>query len=153
MYEAPALYINGKELRPARNPTFDVLNPATEEVLGACVTAGPEEVAASLVAARQGLAAWGKVSAWDRSNILRKTGNLLRERIDAVATIMTLEVGKPLAEAKGEVTASADHLDWCADEARRLYDLTLPGRTAASQFHITHEIGRASCRERVSSPV
>ena len=139
MYEAASLIIGGKEVRPSGNPKLDVLNPATEEVLGSGTTAGAAEVAAAVAAAEQGLEAWKKVSAWDKSAILRKVGVLMRERVDAIANLLTLEIGKPLAEAKGEILGSSDHFEWCADEARRLYDLTLPGRTPASRFEITHE--------------
>ena len=138
-YQSPSLYIDGKDIASTKYGAIDVLNPATEEVLGSAPTAGAEEIAAALAAAERGLITWSKVSAWERSNILRKTGALMRERVDHIGMLLTLEVGKTLAESKGEVAVSADHLDWSADETRRLYDTSLPGRTAASRFETSYE--------------
>lgn len=139
MYEAPALFIAGEEVRPRDTPAVHVINPATEERLGSCPSAGPDEVQRALAAAERGLEAWRKVSPWERSGLLRKTAALLRERASAIGTTMTLEVGKTLAESKNEVKVAADTLEWCADEARRIYDLALPGRTPGSHFEICHE--------------
>jgi succinate-semialdehyde dehydrogenase/glutarate-semialdehyde dehydrogenase len=139
MYEAPALYIDGKDIRPTKTPTLEVVNPATEEIIGRCPTAGSEEVAEAIASAGRGLVAWGKISAWDRSGILRKAAALLRERASSIAPLITMEVGKTLSESKNEIKVGSDTIDWCADEARRVYDWTLPGRSANSHFEISHE--------------
>ncbi len=68
------------------------------------------------------------MSAFDRSKVMRKAANLLRERADAIAPLLTMEQGKPLAEAKGEVLAAADIIDWFAEEARRTYGRVIPAR-------------------------
>ena len=71
----------------------------------------------------------GKVSAFDRYKVMRKAADILRERADSIARLMTMEQGKPLAEAKGEVLAGADVIDWFAEEARRTYGQVIPART------------------------
>jgi succinate-semialdehyde dehydrogenase/glutarate-semialdehyde dehydrogenase len=82
----------------------------------------------ALEAADQGFKAWRKVSAFDRSKIMRKAASLFRERADAVAPILTMEQGKTLAEAKQEALAGADIIDWFAEEARRAYGRVIPAR-------------------------
>ncbi len=83
---------------------------------------------ARLEAADKGFKVWRKVSAFDRSKVMRKAANLLRERVDAIAPLLTMEQGKPLPEAKGEVLAGADVIDWFAEEARRTYGRVIPAR-------------------------
>jgi acyl-CoA reductase-like NAD-dependent aldehyde dehydrogenase len=73
----------------------------------------------ALAAAGHGFKAWRKVSAYDRGKILRKAGDLLRARAEAIAPVMTREHGKPRVEAQGEVASGADILDWFAEGARR----------------------------------
>jgi len=140
MYKAPVHFIGGMDF-PAHGggPAIAVVNPATEESLGEIVPAGPAEVAAALQAAEMGLRRWRATSPWERSRVLRETGRLMRERQEELALLLTLEVGKPLAEARAEVAVSAEHFDWCADEARRLYGLTLEGRSEGSRFELRHE--------------
>lgn len=69
-----------------------------------------------------------QVSAFDRSKVMRKAAGLLRDRADAIAPLLTMEQGKPLPEAKGEVLAAADVIDWFAEEARRTYGRVIPAR-------------------------
>jgi succinate-semialdehyde dehydrogenase/glutarate-semialdehyde dehydrogenase len=71
---------------------------------------------------------WSRVSAFDRSKLMRKAANLLRERADSIARLMTMEQGKPLVEAKGETLAGADVIDWFAEEGRRTYGRVIPAR-------------------------
>jgi succinate-semialdehyde dehydrogenase/glutarate-semialdehyde dehydrogenase len=82
----------------------------------------------ALAAADKGFKIWRKVSAFDRSKVMRKAADILRERADNIAQLLTLEQGKPLAEAKGEVLAGADVIDWFAEEARRAYGRVIPAR-------------------------
>ena len=71
---------------------------------------------------------WRRVSAFDRSKVMRRAANLLRERADMIAALMTTEQGKPLVEARGETMAGADVIDWFAEEARRSYGRVIPAR-------------------------
>ncbi len=127
-YPHVQLYIDGHWREGAEARKLPVLNPATGEVMGdlACAeTADLEEVAE---AANRGFEVWRKISAFDRYKIMRKAAQLLRDRVETVAQLMTLEQGKPLAEARMEVMAGADTIDWFAEEGRRAYGRVIPAR-------------------------
>ena len=127
-YPTVQLHING-EWRAARSgQTLPVLNPATEEVIGTVAHAGRDDLDEALAAAEQGFAVWKKVSAFERSKLMRKAADLLRSRADDIARLMTLEQGKPVGEAKVETLAGADIIDWFAEEARRAYGRVIPAR-------------------------
>ena len=82
----------------------------------------------ALAAAERGFAAWRKVSAYERAKVLRRAADLLRARVEDIARLMTLEQGKPLAEARVEILAGADVTDWFAEEGRRAYGRIIPAR-------------------------
>ncbi len=127
-YPHVQLYIDGHWREGADKRKLPVLNPATGEAMGelACAeTADLEEVAQ---AANRGFDVWRKISAFDRYKIMRKAAQLLRDRVETVAHLMTLEQGKPLAEARIEVMAGADTIDWFAEEGRRAYGRVIPAR-------------------------
>jgi succinate-semialdehyde dehydrogenase / glutarate-semialdehyde dehydrogenase len=105
-----------------------VVNPATGEKIGTIPHAATSDLDRALAAADKGFKVWRKVSAFDRSKVMRKAADILRERADKIATLLTMEQGKPLAEAKGEVLAGADVIDWFAEEARRAYGRVIPAR-------------------------
>lgn len=113
----------------AGNRTLPVVNPATGAVLGTVAYAEPVDLDRALEAASRGFEAWRRVSAYERAKIMRKAAELLRERIDTVAALLTLEQGKPVAEAKAEVLNSADTIDWCAEDGRRSYGRVIPARS------------------------
>ena len=138
MYKA-SLYINGQEIEKTDAPRIEVINPATEEVLGSVPSAGPAEVAAAVAAAQSGFNAWKRVGPWERSTVMRRIASLIRERAEDIATTLTLEIGKPIGEARGEVMVSAEYFDWCADEARRIFGHSRDGRTPGSRFDISYE--------------
>ena len=127
-YPHVQLYIDGHWREGAAARKLPVLNPATGEVMGelACAeTADLEEVAE---AANRGFDVWRKISAFDRYKMMRKAAQLLRDRVETVAQLMTMEQGKPLAEARMEVMAGADTIDWFAEEGRRAYGRVIPAR-------------------------
>ncbi len=127
-YPNVLLHIDG-QWRPAQgNRTLPVLNPATEETIGTVAHATTADLDEALAASAKGFAAWKKVSAFDRSKLMRKAAELLRARADEIARLMTLEQGKPLIEAKMETLAGADIIDWFAEEARRAYGRVIPAR-------------------------
>src|SRR5579859_674464 len=128
MYSEVQLYVDGTWTKAAAGRFLDVLNPATGEPVGKVAHADRADLDRALEAADKGFKAWRKVSAFDRSKLMRKAANLLRERADAIAPLLTMEQGKPLAEAKGEVLAGADVIDWFAEEARRTYGRVIPAR-------------------------
>lgn len=128
MYGDVLLHIAG-EWRAARSgKTFDILNPATEDVIGTCAFAGIADLDEALAAAAQGFALWKRQSAHARATLLIKAAELLRARAEETARLMVLEQGKPLAEARIEVQTSADVIQWFAEEARRTYGRVIPAR-------------------------
>ena len=130
MYPDVLLLIDGAWTKSASGRAIPVANPATGEPIGTVAHAGTADLDRALAAAEKGFHAWRKVSAFDRSKIMRKAADLLRARADAVAPLLTQEQGKPLAEAKGETLAGADVIDWFAEEARRAYGRVVPARAA-----------------------
>lgn len=128
MYADVSLHIDGAWVKAASGKTIPVINPATEEVIGQVAHAGRDDLDRALAAADKGFKVWRKVSAFDRYKIMRKAADLLRARADDIAKVMTLEQGKPLAEAKGETLAGADVIDWFAEEGRRAYGRVIPAR-------------------------
>src|SRR6202046_3513299 len=127
-YPNVQLYIDGKWRPAASGKTIPVLNPATEEVVGTVAHAGKADLDEALAAAEKGFKAWRAVSAYERSKVMRKAADLMRERAERIATIMTMEQGKILAEAKIETMASADIMEASAEDGRRTYGLLIPAR-------------------------
>ena len=104
------------------------MNPATGEEGGTVAWAEREDLDWALAAVERGFLTWKKISAFERSKIMRSAAGLVRERVDAIARELTAEQGKPIAEAKMEVLAGADIIDWFAEEARRTYGRVIPAR-------------------------
>ncbi|MDB5416242.1 MAG: aldehyde dehydrogenase [Rubritepida sp.] len=127
-YPNVQLHIAGEWRDAEGGKRIEVLNPATEEVVGTVAHASINDLDAALAAAERGFAVWRKISAYERAKTMRKAADLLRARADTIARLMTLEQGKPLAEAKGEVMAATDVIDWFAEEARRTYGQVIPAR-------------------------
>jgi len=128
MYTELNLFIDGRWLNGKGRKGEDVINPATGKVLAALPHASSADLDAALGAAAKGFTLWKATSAYDRSKIMRKAADLLRERHDHVAKVMVLEQGKVYAEARAEVLVSADIIDWYAEEGRRAYGRIVPGR-------------------------
>lgn len=123
------MFINGEWVGAADGRTLEVVDPATEQVVGSVPVAGPAEIEAALRAAEAGFAAWRQVDAWSRSRVLRRIADFLRQRADEVAATLTEEMGKPLGEARGEVLASADQFEWYAEETKRIYGRVIDGHS------------------------
>lgn len=142
MYPDVLLHIDGRWKPAADKRTIDVVNPATETVLGPLAHAGQADLDEALDAAERGFAAWSATSAFDRAKLMRKAANLLRERNETIARLMTLEQGKPIGEARAEAFAAADIIDWFAEEARRAYGRIVPARLAGvSQSVVKEPVG------------
>ena len=121
--------IDGAWTKGANGRTIPVINPATEEVIGQVAHAEKADLDRALAAADKGFRQWRKVSAFERYKIMRKAADLMRERARRRSPpIMTMEQGKPLAEAKGETLLAADIIDWMAEEGRRTYGRIVPAR-------------------------
>ncbi|MBB1152964.1 MULTISPECIES: NAD-dependent succinate-semialdehyde dehydrogenase [Amycolatopsis] len=114
------LFIGGKWVAARSGKTFDVQDPSTGEVLCQVADAAPEDGLAALDAAVAAQADWAAVAPRERGEILRRAYDKLIERRDELALLMTLEMGKPLAEAAGEITYAAEFFRWFAEEAVRI---------------------------------
>jgi succinate-semialdehyde dehydrogenase / glutarate-semialdehyde dehydrogenase len=128
---APALsWFDGQWVPAGPEAPLPVLNPATGEAMGSVALVDAEVLQRALAAAQRGFEVWRAVSAYERSATLRRAVALIRERREAIARLMTLEQGKPLSEALGEVNTSADNIEWMAEEATRAYGRLLVPRQA-----------------------
>jgi succinate-semialdehyde dehydrogenase / glutarate-semialdehyde dehydrogenase len=120
-----ALFIDGERLGPAGRSTHTVLNPATSEALGELPLATPADLDRALETAAKGFRIWRAKTADERGNVLAGAARLLRERIEKIATIATMEEGKTLTEAKAEVMMAAGLFDFYAGETKRIYGRVL----------------------------
>jgi succinate-semialdehyde dehydrogenase/glutarate-semialdehyde dehydrogenase len=127
-YPALSLYIDGQFIGAEGRKTQDVLNPATHQVLGQLPHASTEDLQRALNAAQRAFESWKKTSPMERSKVLRKVAELARERAQDIGRNITLDQGKPLAEAVGEVVFCAEHAEWHAEECRRIYGRVIPSR-------------------------
>ncbi|SNS93833.1 succinate-semialdehyde dehydrogenase / glutarate-semialdehyde dehydrogenase [Tardiphaga sp. OK246] len=121
-------YINGAWVQPTSGDYQDVMNPSTNTPIGKLGHASKADLDKAIAAAQSGFNTWRRVSAFERSKILRKAADLVRARVEQIATILTFEQGKLLAEAKLEVMGSADVIEWFAEEGRRAYGRIIPAR-------------------------
>src|SRR5580704_9977191 len=128
MYPDVQLFIDGVWTDAAAGRKLVVINPATGEPAGKVAHAERADLDRALEAADKGFAQWRKVSAYDRAKLMREAADLLCSRAYTIAAYLTTEQGKPLPEAKGEVMAGADVIDWFAEEARRTYGRVIPAR-------------------------
>ncbi|GHU22844.1 glutarate-semialdehyde dehydrogenase DavD [Betaproteobacteria bacterium] len=122
-------YIDGKWLNANTGALFPVTNPATGEVIASVADMSGDETRAAIEAADRALPAWRKRTGKERAQILRKWFELIVAATDDLALIMTTEQGKPLAEARGEVSYAASFVEWFAEEAKRVYGDTIPSPT------------------------
>ena len=139
MYTELALHIGGNWLDGGGRKGEDVINPATEKPLARLPHASTGDLDQALDAARKGFEVWRATSAYDRAKVLRKAANLVRERAENIARIMTQEQGKVLAEARAEVLVTADIIEWFAEEGRRAYGRLVPGRAKGTRQIVVQE--------------
>ena len=128
MYPNTQLYINGQWQDAHDGATLPVVNPATGQHIGQVAQATQADLDAAIAAAESGFQLWKNMPAFERSKMMQKAAQLLRERADDIARTMTTEQGKPLAQAKIETLGAADTIDWFAGEAVRLYGRLVPPR-------------------------
>ena len=123
-------YVDGAWIDADSGATVSVDNPATGETLGTIPKLGRAETKRAIDAANRALPAWRALTAKERSAKLRRWYELMIENQDDLGRLMTLEQGKPLAEAKGEIAYAASFIEWFAEEAKRIYGDTIPGHQA-----------------------
>ena len=129
MYEDLSLYIDGEFIKGGGRREQEVFDPATGESIGKLPHATTADLDRALAAAQRAFEKWRTVSPMEKSAVLRRVGSLTRERSKEIGRNITLDQGKPLAEAVGEVLRCADHCDWHAEECRRIYGRVIPPRT------------------------
>ncbi len=139
MYDKFGQFINGKWIKSSSGETYEVINPATEEIIGNASKACKEDIDKALQSAKKGFEIWKNTSPWERSRIIRKISDLMRKKNETLAKWLTLEVGKPINEAIGEAKGSADIFEWSSEEAKRIYGETLQGRTADTRIHVYYQ--------------
>ncbi|MDO5666753.1 MAG: NAD-dependent succinate-semialdehyde dehydrogenase [Alcaligenaceae bacterium] len=138
-YPALGLYINGEFIGVGNRKTLDVINPATEEVLGQLPCASQEDLDYALASAAEAFKSWKHSSPMERSAVLRKAAELARERAPQIGRNLTRDQGKPLAQAIGEIISCADHCDWHAEECRRIYGRIIPSRRENFRQYVVRE--------------
>lgn len=138
-YPQLSLYIDGEFIHGGGRRTQDVYNPATHEVIGQLPHATREDLDRALQVAARAFEDWKKTSPLERSKILRRAAELMRERAHEIGRAITLDQGKPLAESSGEVAACAEHAEWHAEECRRIYGRVIPSRNNAVRQTVLRE--------------
>src|SRR3954454_20975862 len=126
------LYLNGRFTRPSRE-TIAVENPATGEALGQVSMATREQVRQAIVDAHSAFNGWRNLPAMKRGDYLLAIAAELEKRKEEIARTVTQENGKPIAQGRGEVAVSIDHLRWFAEEARRAYGRVIPNQVAGKR--------------------
>lgn len=140
---ATKLFIDDEWIDAADGRTIEVRNPADGTAIGSVAHASTADLDRALEAADRGFRLWKDETPAARARIMRTASGLLRERADRIARTMTLEQGKPLREARGEVLAAADIIDWFADEGLRVYGRLVPSRhdVAVRQLVLKEPVG------------
>lgn len=138
-YPDVKLLIGNAWVDAADGATYAVVNPASENTIGHTAKASEADLEAAVASAVSGFAHWKDVSPYDRSGIMRRAANLLRERAQSIARLLTMEQGKPFGEAMAEVGVAADTIDWFAEEGRRTYGRIVPSRAVGTQQLVLKE--------------
>lgn len=133
------LLINNEWVEGEKGNTLDVLNPATEEVLGKVACASTPDLKKAAEASAAGFEVWRATSPWHRRVVMLRAASLLRGRTEHIATLITQEQGKPIAESRSELSAAVDMIEWFAEEATRIYGRVLPSRVPGIQHSVYKE--------------
>lgn len=126
------MYINGQQI--LMEDSFMVQNPATFESVGYVPNGTAKEAKLVVDAAHEAFLTWSKTTAYERADLLEKWYQIIQDRLDELAFIMTLEQGKPLSEAKGEMKYANSFVKWFAEEAKRIYGETIPASVGSKRI-------------------
>ena len=142
-YPNTQLFINDQWIDAADGGTIPVHNPASGQVIGTVAKATPADLDSALDSVERGFELWRNTTPAERSKIMRKAAQLMRDRVDEIARLLTSEQGKPLVEARGEILAGTDIIDWFADEGLRVYGRLVPHRSdlAVKQMVLKDPVG------------
>ena len=139
MYSKFGQFIDGKWQASANKETYDVINPATEEIIGKASKASSVDVDKALKSAEKGFEVWKKIKPWERSKIIIKIADEIRKKSKVFARWMTLETGKTLAEGEAETVAAADIFEWNSEETKRIYGQSLQSRFDNTKIQIIYQ--------------
>ena len=139
MYEKFGQFINGEWKHADSGETYEVINPATEEIIGNASKASSSDVQKALKAADQGFKSWRETPAWERAKLLRRISELVRENTESLVEWMTLEGGKSYNDGVAEVGATADVFEWNAEETKRIYGQTIESRFPDTRIQINYQ--------------
>ncbi len=131
------LYLGGEWWSGA--DSFDVPDPGTGKIVDSVASAGATEATRAVDSAYTAFAEWRETTGKERGRFLRKAAEIVERRSEEIARIITRENGKPLAESRGEVGATVDHLEWFSEEARRGYGRTIPHQTAGKRHIVIRQ--------------
>lgn len=148
-----SLFIGGSWRIGEGRDAFAVVNPARGQTIAEVPLASPADLDEALAAADAGFVLWRATPADQRGAILKKAAALLRERAEPIARTLTMEQGKPLAEARGEVISSAQLLEWCGEEAIRIYGRVLVRPTGQRSMVIKQPVGPVAAFSPWNFPV
>ncbi|MGY0398740.1 MAG: aldehyde dehydrogenase family protein [Ostreibacterium sp.] len=137
-YDKYGLYINGKWVKGRAEESI-VIDPSNEEVLGRITTADDKQAEAAIDAASQALTTWQQFTTWERSGMIARIGTLLKERTDEIARVISLETGKPLAQAKREVALSYDQFIWFSEQTKRIKGEVITSRLPNVKSYVEYE--------------
>ena len=133
------LYIKGDWCDAIENSTFELLNPATEEVIATLPLARMEDANKAIVAAEKGSEIWKNTNAYQRAKVLKNVAKKIREQAKTLAEFTTKESGKPINEAIGEWVVSADMFEWFAEEAKRTYGVVIPASRSNKRMQVVYQ--------------
>ena len=137
-----SMYIDGRWVGGVDGGSMLVTNPADEATLAEVAFGTRADAEKAIDAAGRALPSWRALSSYDRGKVLKRTADLIRERVDSIARTLTQEQGKPLAEAKAEVNHTADTFEWFAEEGKRAYGRIIPPTNVAKRHYaIKHPVG------------
>ena len=139
-------YIGGQWLDAMDHSTFDVVNPANDRVIAAVANCGSKETEQAITAAHGALALWSATPAKERARLMRAWFEIITANAETLATLLTIEQGKPFKEAKAEITYGASYIEWFGEEAKRIYGDVIPAPGADKRiFTIKQPVGVVGC--------
>ena len=138
-YQSKGMFFSGRWHYAKERERIAISSPSTEELLGEIPQATVLDVAAAVDSASEGLRNMRKLTAWERSALLRKVAILVRERARLIGTLITEETGKPITQSMGEANAAAEAIDWFADEARRIFGLSYESRVPGDRYIVNFD--------------
>jgi acyl-CoA reductase-like NAD-dependent aldehyde dehydrogenase len=132
-------FIGGAWVDAGGGGTWDLIDPATEEVIATLPFGDGSDAEAAIDAAAAAFPAWSSATAYERAAVLRAAADLVRQRLDALGQVTSRESGKPIAQGSGEWVAAADLLDWYAEEVKRNYGRIIPSRVPGKRMLVLHQ--------------